>query len=97
MWRTLMGFALCLSISTTVKAEIYKWADAKGVVHYEDAPPKVGAETIDLPPLSILNGFGDLPPPPAPVENTHSMSNTSSSSSASSPASSAGPPRRSSY
>lgn len=53
--------ALLALISCTVTAEIYKWTDKHGVVHYEDrqpevtgkgAPPKV--ETVEVSPIQIL-------------------------------------------
>jgi glutaredoxin-like YruB-family protein len=53
---------LLLMISCTATAQIYKWTDKHGVVHYEDQPPeksdKVPAakiEKVELTPIQILD------------------------------------------
>lgn len=38
---------LCLACSAT--AEIYRWTDASGQVHYGERPPPLGAERVYLP------------------------------------------------
>jgi hypothetical protein len=38
MMRTLL-LILCLGFSLTASAEVYKWKDAAGHVHYSDQPP----------------------------------------------------------
>jgi hypothetical protein len=46
---------LLLALPLTAAAEIYKWTDASGVVHYSQNPPPQGSYknvTPDLPPLS---------------------------------------------
>lgn len=43
---------LALSLSSAVCAEMYRWVDSQGHVHYSDAPPPAGAKsskTIDTP------------------------------------------------
>jgi hypothetical protein len=45
-------------------AEVYRWVDANGVVHYTDKPPKRGTRPVSLPPLQLISGEG---PPAAPI------------------------------
>jgi len=45
-------------------AEVYRWIDAEGVVHYTDKPPKRGSRPVTLPPLQLISGDG---PPAAPI------------------------------
>ncbi|MGB0955432.1 MAG: DUF4124 domain-containing protein, partial [Panacagrimonas sp.] len=39
----------CLSLPAT--AQVYRWVDKDGVVHYTDKPPQPDATPVDLPPL----------------------------------------------
>lgn len=49
MWKRIFTSLLLLSITTHAPAEIYKWLDAQGNVHFGDRAPKAAtAETIDL-------------------------------------------------
>jgi hypothetical protein len=41
MRRTLLAFLL-LSLSSLACAQVYKWTDAQGLVHYTDSPPPNG-------------------------------------------------------
>jgi hypothetical protein len=36
-------------VSAHVQAELYKWTDEKGKVHYSDQPPTVNVETVKTP------------------------------------------------
>ncbi len=45
--RTLM-FILLAVVSTAVSAEVYRWVDETGQIHYSDRPHE-GAETVTLP------------------------------------------------
>lgn len=47
MMRTLM-FVLLAVVSTGVSAEVYRWVDDTGQIHYSDRPHE-GAETVTLP------------------------------------------------
>ena len=54
--------ALLIMISCTVSAEIYKWTDKHGVVHYEDQQPDKSdkiptakVKTMELSPIQILD------------------------------------------
>ena len=50
--KTLLTLSL-LFLSLAATAEIYKWVDDKGVVHYGDQPPKPGARPLEkLPELT---------------------------------------------
>ena len=47
-WRTaaaLIGLALLVAAGVAA-AQVYKWKDAKGEVHYGDAPPPQGAQAL---------------------------------------------------
>lgn len=50
--HTLHALALCLfaslAITPSVFAEVYKWVDENGVVHYTDRPPEQGTESAEL-------------------------------------------------
>lgn len=43
--------ALLLSLPAVVLADIYRWTDSEGVVHYSDQPMKPEAESVTLPEL----------------------------------------------
>ncbi len=57
MGRTLL-LLVSLGVATAASAEVYRWTDANGRVHYGERPP-VGAERIELPRQS--------PPPAMPT------------------------------
>jgi hypothetical protein len=42
-------FVLALAIAPHVHADLYKWTDAQGKVHYTDQPPTVNAQTLKGP------------------------------------------------
>jgi glutaredoxin len=49
MWKRIFTSLLLLSITAQTPAEIYKWVDAQGNVHFGDRAPKSAVtETIDL-------------------------------------------------
>jgi glutaredoxin-like YruB-family protein len=61
--QTLLITALLLT-SGAASAEVFKWKDKHGVVHYEDKPPEPGnqkkaavssVEKVELTPITILN------------------------------------------
>lgn len=48
----IVSLLVMLSLPFTAAAEMYRWVDAQGKVHYSDAPPPAGAKsakTIDVP------------------------------------------------
>lgn len=51
-WRTaaaLIGLALLVAAgAAAAQAQVYKWKDAKGQLHYGDAPPPQGAQTLQM-------------------------------------------------
>jgi glutaredoxin len=51
-WRTaaaLIGLALLVAAgAAAAQAQIYKWKDAKGQLHYADTPPPQGAQTMQV-------------------------------------------------
>lgn len=49
---TLLIFAV---LATAAAADVYRWTDDKGVVHYTDKPPAPGAKPLDLPPLQTFS------------------------------------------
>ncbi|WP_293370231.1 DUF4124 domain-containing protein [Nevskia sp.] len=52
--RALIAFALLLNL-LPAHAEVYRWTDDKGVVHYGDKPPKEGVKPVELPPLQTYS------------------------------------------
>lgn len=46
--RGLFVLGLCLS-GSSASAEVYKWTDANGQMHFGDRPPSSGAETVPVP------------------------------------------------
>lgn len=59
--RTLL-LSLCL-LPLAVAAEVYKYTDEKGVVHYSDKPPGKGAKPANLPPLHTYSPLATTPKP----------------------------------
>lgn len=60
----LVASALLLGCSLAAgAAEIWRWTDANGVVHYSDHPVP-GAERVDIGAAPKPSGSGPLPPPP---------------------------------
>jgi len=59
--RTLLLAALLAS--QAVAAEVYRWVDEDGTVHFGDQPPP-GAEKVELPPPSTYT-----PPPLPPIQS----------------------------
>jgi glutaredoxin len=44
-------------VSTQVQAEVYKWTDAQGALHFSDKPPREGdAERVQLQPTNSFRG-----------------------------------------
>lgn len=46
---------LLLTVAGTVRAEVYRWVDADGHVHYGDKAPTPGARPAELPPLQFIS------------------------------------------
>ena len=38
----ILTFLLCSGLATAVTAEVYRWTDASGAVHFSDTPPESG-------------------------------------------------------
>lgn len=53
--RIAIGLLLIL-VGLTAQAQVYKWVDKNGVVHYTDRPPSQNAEPAKLPPLQTFKG-----------------------------------------
>jgi len=62
------GFlTVLLFLSSLAAAEVYRWVDEKGVVHYTDTPPAQDAEEIhSYPELSLENSPAETDPRDAP-------------------------------
>lgn len=56
MKRLLLALSLTMCAAVPVSAQMYKWVDSNGQVHYTDKPPPGNIKTEKL-----------RPPPPAPV------------------------------
>jgi hypothetical protein len=46
--RSLLALCACL-VTAAAPAEVYKWTDAEGRVHFGDRPPQGEAETVPMP------------------------------------------------
>ncbi len=58
MQRSRLSAVLVLTLASAfATAEVYKWVDADGNVHYGDRPPAAGVDARSM------------PPPPAPAED----------------------------
>lgn len=53
--RIAIGLLLVL-VGLTAQAQVYKWVDKNGVVHYTDKPPSQNAVPAKLPPLQTFKG-----------------------------------------
>jgi hypothetical protein len=42
-------FLVALALSAHAQAELYKWTDAQGKLHYSDQPPTVNVQTVKTP------------------------------------------------
>ncbi len=58
----LLLLCLILLIPLITHADIFKWTDANGVVHYSDTP-REGASTVQLPPEQTFSGGQNARPP----------------------------------
>lgn len=65
MWHPIY-FAALVILSLTAEAQVYKWTDAEGKVHYGSQPPANGSSAQ---PLDIRS----QPTPPGGVDNVHSL------------------------
>lgn len=54
--RSLFLPMLLLLLAVPARAEVYRWVDAEGRVHYGDKPPAPGARPAQLPPLQLISG-----------------------------------------
>ncbi len=53
--KTAISLLVLLSLPLAAAAEMYRWVDSSGQVHYSDSPPPAGAKstkTIDTPPAA---------------------------------------------
>jgi hypothetical protein len=64
--RLIASFLLCSFALTAGAAEIWRWTDANGVVHYSDQPVP-GAVRVNTAPAPRPSGSGPLPEPPPEV------------------------------
>jgi hypothetical protein len=84
MQRLLIAVAL-LSLAPLATAQVYKWTDASGTVHYSQSPPDQGtnykqvrtsgsAKPLAAPPAASSQAAAPMaaanPAPPAPIANT---------------------------
>jgi hypothetical protein len=64
--RLIASFLLCSFALNAGAADIWRWIDANGVVHYSDQPVP-GAVKVNTAPAPRPSGSGPLPPPPPEV------------------------------
>jgi hypothetical protein len=73
VFRFILLVALCLPL-TLAYAKVYRWVDADGNVVYGDNPPKASkAKTVDLPSLTIADGFVPQAPQEPPTSTPAAM------------------------
>ena len=73
MNRQWMLIALLGTVAAAQAADAYRWVDAKGVVHYSDAPPPVEAkaELVHLPGTGSTTGAAvAMPDEPAKADDS---------------------------
>lgn len=60
-FRILLGLAI-LTLPQLLAAQVYRWTDSNGTVHFADAPPPNGVpyETIEM----AADAYAGNPPPP---------------------------------
>jgi glutaredoxin len=68
---TMLALALALSWAPTqIQAEVYKWTDAQGNLHFSDKPPSEGdAERVRMLPINSFRGMPSELQPEAPVSD----------------------------
>jgi len=67
--RTLIAVTLACLSSAALAADVYRWTDDKGVVHYSDKPQTPADKPAELPHLQTYN-HSSSPPPSAPLADT---------------------------
>lgn len=73
MWRPAIGLLIWLTGATVASAQIYRWVDSEGRVHYSDQlPAGTAADRVELAPAPALpparpatGRSSGMPPPPA--------------------------------
>jgi hypothetical protein len=60
--RTLLLPLLLLIAAVPARADVYRWVDAEGHVHYGDKAPAPGAKPVELPPLQFISGASPAAP-----------------------------------
>ena len=76
--RALTALALLLTLFAA-DADVYRWTDDKGVVHYGDKPPKEGVKPVELPPLQTYSPAVTASPPAPRSESSDPASPTKAS------------------
>lgn len=67
MMFRLMMMVLVIGLANTATAEIYKWVDSKGTIHFSSSPPEKGkAETVNV----QVNSFSSYSPSGAADKST---------------------------
>jgi hypothetical protein len=56
-----------LLIAPLASAQVYKWTDAGGIVHYSDAPPNQGVKYQNVHTTGTIEPLAPPPPPAAPA------------------------------
>lgn len=68
-----------LMASSFTFAEVYKWTDANGVVHYSDTPNNQSAEIVELPQIApVTTNTGPAQQPPTETSTPATSLNTTS-------------------
>jgi hypothetical protein len=65
-----LALLIVLALPLPLAAQVYKYTDEKGVIHYTDKPPSKGAKPASLPPLHT---YKPLAPPEADGSGSSSV------------------------
>ena len=65
IYRLLVVFSVLVLTSATASAEIYKWVDDKGIVHFSDTPPPDSSEATEEEETSSSDSNSQNNSPPA--------------------------------
>jgi len=62
---TLLLTCIAVTLAAPASAQVYKWVDKDGVVHYTDKPPTPNAKPVDLPKLQRMDTLEEGPGTPS--------------------------------
>lgn len=73
--RILLMILLAATLASPAFADVYRWTDSKGVIHYTDHPPAKDAQPAQLPNLQTYKPSAPVPTP-VPADDSDQSANT---------------------